>query len=196
VRLHPNADWPGIIDRLLGDGSDDERKAARETMWVQVQHYVVERARLPIGPLNEDKDARRDIAVSLLRRLEQRQFHHVKEWRRRQQRGQSHASWWGLIYRMAYQLGIDLARLSRQNLAPREAKQFRWARVAVVEPQVLADCLGDTLGKSLEFLGGADPKALAAYIGELNEVLGDHADTTDPPPPSKPVAAHAPKPER
>lgn len=186
MRLHPNADWPGIIDRLLGDDMHADREAARETMWVEVQHYVVHLARLPIGPLNEDEDARRDIAVSLLRRLEQGQFRHVREWRRRQRRGEDHASWWGWIQLMASSLGIDLARGSRQNVA-RRGERFRWARVISVDPQVLADRLGDTLGKSLEFLGNSDPAELVGYLVELQDVLSDDSRPTDPQQPDRPA---------
>jgi hypothetical protein len=170
LRLHPNAYWPGIIDRLLGQATDADHKAARETMWVEVEQYVVHAARLPIGPLNEDEDARRDVAVSVLRKLEQGQFRHLREWRQRQRRGTDHASWWGWIQLMAWSLGIDLARGSRQNVA-RRGEQFRWARVVSVDPQVLADTLGDTLGKSLDFLGNSDPATLERYLTELQDTL-------------------------
>ena len=143
LTLHPNEDWPGIIDRLL-DGADAEQKTARETMWVEVEYYVVYCVKLPIGPLNEDEDTRRDIADRLLRRLEQDRFRHVREWRERQRRREAHAPWWRLIRLMASSLAIDFARGSRQNIAPR-GKPFQWARVEPVDPHVL---LGDPLGKT------------------------------------------------
>lgn len=189
-RLHPNADWPGIIDQLLGSGTDAEHRAARETMWVEVQEYVVCSAKLPIGPLNEDEDARRDIAVNLLRRLEQDQFRHVREWRRRQRDRKDHASWWNWIRLMASSLGIDYARGSRQNVAQRGAR-FRWARVVPVDPHVLGEMLGDTLGKSLDFLGRCGADDLVAYLAELQDVLNVDAPPVDSPQPAWP-AAHEP----
>lgn len=45
----PSEQWPEIIDRLL-EGSHAEQIAARETLWVEVKHYV-HFAQLPIGPL-------------------------------------------------------------------------------------------------------------------------------------------------
>jgi hypothetical protein len=159
-------------------------------MWVEVQHYVVYCAKLPIGPLNEDEDARRDIAVSLLRRLEQDQFGHVREWRRRQRRRTDHASWWGWIGLMAWSLGIDFARGSRQNIAQR-GTPFRWVRIVSVDPRVLADMLGDTLGKSLDFLHRCGTDDLAAYLAELQEALSVEPQPGDSPQPSWPPA-HVP----
>lgn len=170
LKLHPNADWAGIVDRLLGGGTRTDQAKARETMWVEVEQYVVKLARLPIGPLNEDEDARRTIAVNLLRRLEQREFRHVREWRQRQQRRKDHTSWWGWIQLMAWSLGIDFARGSRQNIAPR-GQPFRWARIVPVDPHVLADIIGGTLEKSLEFLGGSTTDDLTGYLGELQDAL-------------------------
>ena len=186
LTLHPNEDWPGIIDRLLRSGADAEQKTARETMWVQVDHYVVYRAKLPIGPLNEDEDTRRDIAVRLLRRLEKDRFRHVREWRERQRRREAHASWWGWIRMMASSLGIDFARGSRQNIAPR-GKPFQWARVVPVDPHVLPTMLGDPLGRSLDFLRRSSPDDLVAYLAELQDALNADARPVDAPQPGWPA---------
>jgi hypothetical protein len=194
LRLHPNADWPGIIDRLLGRGTHAEHKAARETMWVEVQHYVVYCARLPIGPLNEDEEARRDIAVSLLRRLEHDDFRHVREWKRRQRSGQDHAAWWGWVQLMASSLGIDFARGSRQNVA-RRGKPFRWVRITSVDPHLLPDMIGDPLRKSLEFLDQCGADDLVGYLTELQDALSVDARPADPPEPCW-SAVHAPRPDK
>lgn len=169
--LLPNQDWPGIIDRLLGAGTQAEQVAARETMWIEVQRYVVRFARLPIGPLTEDLEVRLDIAVSLLRRLEQGGCRHVRIWRERHRQRQA-ASWWGWIGLMTRTLAIDVARCSRQNLA-RRGEPFQWARVVSVDPVVFHETLRDALGRSLEFVAQAAPEDLIGYLGALRDLCAE-----------------------
>src|SRR5215470_2005742 len=82
--LLSNQHWATLVDRVLGYGTRAEHVAARATMWVEVERFVVHRARLPIGPLTDDLEVRRNIAVSLLRRLEQHDYRHLRLRRERQ----------------------------------------------------------------------------------------------------------------
>jgi hypothetical protein len=174
LRRHPNEDWPGIIDRLLGSGGLAE--AAREIMWVEVQQYVVSVARLPIGPLNEDEEVRGDVAVGVLHRLERNDHRHLRTWRQRQHEQQGHTPWWNYIQMMAASLAIDAARGSRQNVA-RRGEPFRWMRTVPVDPHLL----GERLGHSPGFLRQASHGALLDYLGEVQEAWRDDEPPADPP---------------
>lgn len=66
---------------------------------------------------------------------------------------------------MTRTLAIDVARGSRQNLAPR-GELYRWARIVSVDPSVFDEVQQEALGRSLDFLEGASKvpqaRALAA----------------------------------
>lgn len=189
-RLVPNKHWLGIVDRLLGEGTDAEQVDARETMWLEVERYVVRFARLPIGPLADDPDVRLDIAARLLRRLEQGDFRHVRLWRERQRYRQDGASWWGWISMMTRSLAIDVARGSRQNLASR-GEPYRWARIVSVDPAVFDEAQREALGRSLDFLEGASKEDTDGYLAALQDAMcgGPEAreDNGDGELPSEPV---------
>lgn len=169
LRLTPNRQWPGLVDRMLG-GTSAERAAARETLWVEVEHCVVRFVRLPIGPLADDLEVRRNIAVAVLRRLEVDDYKHLRKWRKRQG-GPDGAAWWSLIWRMAQRLAIDAARGSRQNLALR-GERYRWARVVSVDPAVFDVVERATFERSLEFLEQATEEELCGYLDSLQDKLG------------------------
>lgn len=162
IRLLGNSDWPPIIDRLL-DGGPGVRDQARHEMWEQVATHIVQRARLPMGPLNDDDEVRKDLALRVLEKLERRDYLHVHQWRDRQRRKRDHVPWWSFVQIMTWNAAIDLARQSRQNLAPR-GKPFAWARVLPIDP-IMLSCTVDELRD---------------YFAELQRVLG--GDTPPGPP--------------
>jgi hypothetical protein len=189
-RLVPNKHWLGIVDRLLGEGTQTEQLDARETMWVEVERYVVRFARLPIGPLADDPDVRLDIAAKLLGRLEQNDFRHVRTWRERQRYRQDGAAWWGWIGMMTRSLAIDAARGSRQNLAPR-GEPYRWARIVSVDPSVFDEAQWEALGRSLRFIEEASAGDVEGYLAAVQDaicgVAAAKAGNGDGEPPSEPV---------
>lgn len=169
-RLVPNKFWHGIVDRLLGEGTGAEQADARETMWLEVERYVVRFARLPIGPLGDDPDVRLDIAAQLLRRLEKDSFRYIRAWRERQRYRQDGAEWWGWIGMMTRRLAIDAARRSRQNLAPR-GEPYRWARIVSVDPTVLDEAQREAMTRSLDFLENASREEMAGYLAALQDTV-------------------------
>jgi hypothetical protein len=193
-RLVPNKHWLGIVDRLLGEGTQTEQLDARETMWVEVERYVVRFARLPIGPLADDPDVRLDIAAKLLGRLEQNDFRHIRTWRERQRYRQDGAAWWGWIGMMTRSLAIDVARGSRQNLAPR-GEPYRWARVVSVDPSVFDEAQWEALGRSLRFIEDASAEDVEGYLAAVQDAIcggpAAKAGNGDGEPPSEPVPLRA-----
>ena len=158
--LLPNEKWPALIDRLLA-GTNTERETARTTMWVEVDHFVLRCARLPIGKLNDDDDALRDIAVRVMKRLERNNYQHIRTWRMKQ--GEPRAQrWWRYIDTVAYSVSVDYARTSRQNLAPR-GEPYRWAREVLVDPEVF------------DFISHARSAELVGYLTRLVELTGGSA---------------------
>jgi len=133
LTLIQNAEWLPIVDRVLGG---DE--TARSVTWLQTSYFVERRLRLPLGPLSNDEDVRRDIAVKVLAKLEANDRAHLREWRQRQERRRDHASWWSLIKRVAVRVAIDYCRTSRRNVA-RRGENFAWVDVQLADPHTLAD---------------------------------------------------------
>ena len=153
LRLCPNEEWPGIIDVILAGRPETTYRRARSLMWQQVDDYVVHHVKLPIGPLGDDEDVRRDISVRVLRKLEANSYCHLREWERRQAQKRDHASFWGWIKVVVKHVSIDYARTSRRNLA-RRGEPFRWAVVDSVDPFVLAETC-DRTDELREFLARA-----------------------------------------
>ena len=164
--LHPSESWLAIVDQLI-EGSPTERRKAREILWQQVEEYVVKVARLPMGPLNEQDDARRAVALAVLQRLEQDQYRHVKAWRERQRLQRDNAAWWNWINVLARRAGVDVARSSDENLAPR-GKPFQWVRVIPTDPLILAEFRG---GRVLEYIMSCDDEQLRAHLTEFQAAL-------------------------
>jgi len=151
-KLIPNEDWLAIVDRVLaGDG------AARTLLWIQVGLFVERLARLPIGPLNGDDEARRDIALRVLGKLEHRDAANLRSWRDRHTRRHHASAWWSWIKSVAYSVAIDYARVCKSNIAVRGAP-FVWVEVATTDPQRLTDAMEDLQ---------IDPAAVYSQLAEL-----------------------------
>ncbi|HEX8110879.1 MAG TPA: hypothetical protein VF516_24270 [Kofleriaceae bacterium] len=106
--------------------------------WCQVFHHIEHTLRLGIGPLSDDKEVRRDIAVRVLQKLEANGYKHLREWVDRQRRGTDSCSWWGFINMVARRCAIDYARTSSRNVA-RRGEPFEWVRVEPEDPAVLVE---------------------------------------------------------
>lgn len=127
--------WLKIIEDLLAGN-----KSARDTTWCRVFQHIEHSVRLSIGPLGDDREVRRDIAVRVLKKLEANDFKNLRAWVDRQRRGTDGCSWWGFINMMARRCAIDHARGSSHNLA-RRGEPFQWVRVDPEDPAVLAERL-------------------------------------------------------
>lgn len=169
--LLPNSQWPEIVDQLLGSGSAEDGTAARATMWLQIQRYVVHVARLPIGPLADDPDLRRDLSVRVLQKLEKADYQHVRIWRERQRTRDACGSWWTLISTVTRSIATDLARGHKQNLA-RRGEDYVWARIIPVDPTVFDDAQSSALSKALRFLEAADADERLGYVTAWAETNG------------------------
>lgn len=139
LKLIPNPDWPAIADRVLSG-----EPQARAIMWMQVGFFVERIANLPLGPLTTDEDARRDIALKVLSKLEANDRANLREWRNRQLRQQDHASWWTLVRSMSRRIAIDYARTCKRNVGRRGAP-FEWIDEQPVDPYSLAASLDGQL---------------------------------------------------
>lgn len=142
--LRPNAQWMVIVANILG-GDTTARDRGRATLWEDVAYYVEHVVRLPIGPLNEDPDARRDIAIRVLQKLEMSSSAHLARWHARQLGKREHASFWRLIKAMSWSIAIDYARGSRRNIGKR-GQNFQWIRIDCADPQLLSEALGSPSG--------------------------------------------------
>jgi hypothetical protein len=132
IAMTTSARWDGqwlkiIEDLLAGD------KDARATMWRRVFQHIEHLVRLDIGPLSDDKEVRRDIAVRVLGKLEANEHRNLRAWVDRQRRGTDSCSWWGFINVVARRCAIDHARTSSRNIA-RRGEPFRWVRVEPEDP--------------------------------------------------------------
>jgi hypothetical protein len=166
-----NKHWPEIIDRLL-DGSDAERDEARDTLWVEVQRYVLRFAQLPIGPLADDVEVRANVALKVLDRLERAGYREVRHWRERQRRVPKGPPWWGMVGTIAYQRAIDVARVSKLRLVA-DRKRFEWAREVPLEPEILDNARKETLRRSFDFLENATREEIDVFVDKLNDTLTD-----------------------
>jgi hypothetical protein len=159
IELIPSARWPAIVDAVLTDDP-----GARAVLWVQVGFYVERIAKLPIGPLSEDEEARRDIALKVMSKLEGKSFANLKEWRRREARKQDHASWWTWIKTVSRCAAVDHARVSRENIA-RRGDNFEWVKVQTTDPFLLSD----TLNGMSSFPGPLDAPDLYDMLVEFQD---------------------------
>jgi hypothetical protein len=187
VTISPSTKWPSIIDALLGE-QNKTQKEARVQLWNEVGCYVERILHLPIGPLNEDLEARRDIAVKVLGKIEANDFAHIREWRRRQHLQCDHASWWTWIRTIARRTAIDFARLHSENVA-RRGDPFDWVKVEPSDPVLLNESLRagpsidpfmmtDVLRNSLEFLGASDERTLADHLTNVQANMNDDENET------------------
>ena len=173
--------WLNIIDELLGCDRK-KQQAARETMWCEVLHYVEHSARLKIGPLSDDEDARREIGDRVLKKLEANDYAHLRDWRDRQRRCRDHASWWAFIKMITRHRAIEFARSCSLNVA-RRGEPFQWVRVDVIDPVVFDET------PSSEFLSHCPESVLYDYLARFQRSRGT---TTPEPPPLPPTPAVPP----
>jgi hypothetical protein len=175
--------WLQIIDDLL-DGAQNKQAVARTTLWCEVLHYVELCARLPIGPLSEDGDARREIGDRVLKKLEANDHALLRDWRDRQRRKRDHSSWWAFIKMVTRHRAIEYARCSSLNVA-RRGEPFRWVRVDLVDPLAFDETA------SAEFLAHCTEEALYKVLDELQP---SHAAVRSEPPPPPPAVEATPPP--
>jgi hypothetical protein len=179
-KVTPSVQWLSIIGQVLGSDGVEQRRA-REMMWNEVGFYVEKMIGLPIGPLNDDDDARRDIAVKVLAKLEAKGFASLHEWYRRQQRGVDRASWWAWIRTIARRTAIDFARSHPANVAPR-GLPFAWVRTEPSDPAVLDEALEAganldpfmataQLHTALGFLSSCEEARLTAHLATVQSNL-------------------------
>lgn len=193
--LRPNPDWLQIVTDIL-DGEGARREQARGAMWEDVTHFVehVARSKLGIGPLADDSDALRDIAVRVVDKLERNDFAHLREWRRRQLSGREAAQWWTFIRMVARSKATDYARGSPLNIAPRRSRKdappgsavFEWVRVEPTDPSVLTE----TMHSTARFVAHSTLPALVDFLDRVNRMRtppsGLPVQPPAPPPPGSP----------
>lgn len=170
--LLPNEDWPALVDQLLRHGTE-AAVAARSTLWSQLYRYL-EHTRLPIGPLADDPDVRRDLAVKLMERLEENDFRHLHHWRRAQ-RQKPRASWWPWIHTIVQRMAIDAARASKRNL-DRRGNPHQWARPVSLSSGALDAAQTEAFHKRLQFIACARHEDLVRFLSGLQELLLDAAE--------------------
>jgi len=166
-RVRPDTEWLPLVNDILGSNAR-AHDIARSIMWCKVIFYVEHIARLPIGPLNDDDEARRDIAMRVLEKLEAKEYFHLKEWRLRHLCKRDDASLWGLIHAVLRTTAIDYARTSRQNIA-RRGEPFEWVRVEYVDPFEL----GERLGTTLDFFAHCGEQELHEFIANAQHAQRD-----------------------
>jgi hypothetical protein len=164
-RLRPSVQWlPIVRDVLSGDGK--ARNIARAILWQEVQYFVQFIVKLPIGPLNEDDEARADIALRVLQKLEAKSNANLVEWLARQVRQRDHASFWGWVKTIAWSTAIDYARTSRRNIA-RRGENFEWIRLDCVDPRLL----GEALGNPRSFLPCGSDQDVEEFLADFQHCL-------------------------
>src|SRR4051812_42519600 len=99
---------------LFGGRSTGEN--ARTTMWVEGTRFVERVVRLPIGPLADDNDVRRELAMRVLAKLEREDFANLREWLRRQFDGDNPSHWWSFVRMVARTTAISYAWCCDRNL--------------------------------------------------------------------------------
>jgi hypothetical protein len=173
-RLRPNAQWPAIIAKVLAKDAE-----ARAIMWEEVQHFLLHVIKLPIGPHRDDEDALRDIATSVLQKLEAKDCYHLASWLARQHRKIDHSSFWGFVKTVAWSKSIDYARTSPLNIArrvarrkgePKRPEKFEWVRVDCIDTQLL----GEVLGNPHSLLVRGDDQELAEVLAEFQRALSEN----------------------
>lgn len=190
---HPQVDWSGIVERLFRAGTKEEWEKARKAMWLGVEEYVVYRAKLRIGPLNDDEDARRDIAVAVMEKLERNDYAHLVAWLERPRRRDLATSCWILVKTITRSMAIDFARGSWRNVAPRGEK-FRWVREEPVSLETLEEAADGTLEPPLRDLRHLERSELEALLRALRD--GPYRNDPRDPHDGEDVPEVTPPPER
>jgi len=162
-----NESWIATVTEILGS-NPVARERARSVLWQHVFRVVVYVQKLPLGPLSDDIDARRDVAVATMRTLEAKDFAQLREWLARQRRQRDHAKIGRLIQLFAGQRAIELARASRMNLS-RRGERFVWAKVAPRDPAVLEE----TVQRQLDFIASCTAPELYDFLERTQAGLAD-----------------------
>jgi hypothetical protein len=100
--------WSRIVADILGSDLPAQA-AAQATMRREVTDYVRCAARLPVGWLDDDDQARRTLARLVVQRLEAESFRLLDEWRDRVLRGRDHSSFWTMVKTVTWFLAIRYA---------------------------------------------------------------------------------------
>lgn len=135
LKLFDDFELELIVDDILGR-DPAARAIARKRLWPQVELYVTRVAKLPLGPLREDEEARRDVYVAVMTTLEANNFARLGAWRARRLNGTDRSSFWGLVRVTAQHRSIDYARAHPRNIAGR-GSPFCWVCEEVAPPLVL-----------------------------------------------------------
>jgi hypothetical protein len=158
-------DWLKTINELLR-GTEDERRDARTIVWLRTTDYIMHHRKLPLGPLGDDPEERRNLATKVLEKLERNDHEHIREWERRQRQGRNAASWLGFVRMVACRMAIDRTRTSKRNIA-RRGEPCVW-----VQEQTVADLPErETPPLAAGFLSERDVAKLVEFLERLNGVL-------------------------
>lgn len=179
------AQWLKIVEDVLAGN-----RIARDAMWCQVLQYIEHVVRLDIGPLSDDKEVRRDLAVRVLEKLEANDHKHLRRWMDRQRHGTDGCSWWGFITMVARCRAIDYARTSSRNVA-RRGEPFEWVRIEPEDPAVLIERL-----ESSAFPGSYSELDLYHRLVRFQVSHGTIRSEPPPPPPSAPRTLLRPRRDR
>jgi hypothetical protein len=184
-----NKNWLATIDELLW-GGDGERHRALDIIWLAVFNYVIFKAKLPIGPLADNEENRRNIALQVMEKLLRDDYKHTREWRRRQAQGSDCASWMGFVARVTTTKAIDYARTSKLRMSAR-GEHFVFAD----EKPSVPVALEETTSSTAAFLAHCEYPARFEFLERLNSVRARTKERAPPrETPRQPPPAPAPQP--
>lgn len=179
LKLFDDSEVISIVDDILGR-DPVARDAARARLWPQVELYVTRVADIPLGPLSDDQDARRDIFVSVMTTLEASHFARLGAWRARRLNHTDGSTFWGLVRITTYHRSIDYARAHPLNIASR-LMPFCWVREETAPPFVLDESL-----PSMPFLAHCTIPELYDYLDrfqDMHDAPAGHASAASVAPP-------------
>jgi hypothetical protein len=136
-----------IIAEVLEDAGDKHQEA-RARLWQEVIDYVMQLERLPIEPMADDKEARRDVSVAVLRKLESNDYALLRDWMSRDRTGQGASSWRSVLNAVTMAAATDWARASQQNTA-RPRVPWGWAVVEPMSPRKMNTLIDATMELSV-----------------------------------------------
>jgi RNA polymerase sigma-70 factor (ECF subfamily) len=124
---------------------NDKPQEVRTRLSQVVIDYVMQLERLPIGPMADDMEARRDIAVAVLRKLESNDYALLREWSHRHSTGQGASSWRSMLKAVTMAAAIERERASRESTA----RPGEWAVVEPMSPGTMNSLIDATLELSV-----------------------------------------------
>lgn len=142
-----------FINDLL-DGDEAARVSGRRRLWTYVWTLIQRQLTLPIGPLNDDIDEKSNIALEVMKKLEEHDYKRLRGWR-----DDYRASFGRFVQVVATRAAIDYARSYARQVAPR-GQPFVWITEESHDPWVLAE----TVQRQLDFLGGAGVPQLTEHL--------------------------------